>query len=142
MIQFDYSLIWQIVNFVSLIFILNFLLYRPILAVTDKRKRSLEESEEEINCINRSVADKMAAYEEKVRSTRIEALERNKERIKEGSDQAKSIIAEVNREISLITEEFHGKIQKEVQVAREFLTNQSRSLSVEIAERMLGRRIP
>lgn len=142
MIQVDYSLLLQIINFVSLIFILNFLLYKPILAVTDKRKRRLEESEEEINRINRSVADKMAAYEEKVRSTRIEALERNKERIKEGSDQAKIIVAEVNREISLITEEFQGKIQKEVQVAREFLTNQSRSLSVEIAERMLGRRIP
>jgi F-type H+-transporting ATPase subunit b len=141
-IQVDYSLLLQIINFVSLIFILNFLLYKPILAVTDKRRRRLEESEEEINRINRSVSDKMAAYEEKVRSTRIEALERNKERIKEGSEQAKSIVAEVNREISLITEEFQGKIQREVHVAREFLTNQSRSLSVEIAERMLGRRIP
>jgi len=140
-IQLDSSLFWQIINFVLLIFILNFLLYKPMLAIIDKRKKRLLDSEEEISRLNRTVEEKMAAYEDKVRSVRSESLGKNKELIKEGSDKAKAIIDETSGEISLIAEEFHGKMQGEIQSAGEFLTNRSRALSMEIAEKALGRRI-
>lgn len=142
MIQLDYSLFLQIVNFVVLIFLLNILLYKPMLSVIDKRKRRLEESEEEINRLKRTVEEKMADYEDKVRSTRSEYLVKNKGYVKEGADKAKEIIDETGREISLMIEEFSGRLEKEVHVAREFLNGQSRVLSVEIAEKALGRRIP
>jgi len=101
-IQLDYSLFLQIVNFVVLIFLLNILLYKPMLSVIDKRKRRLEESEEERNRLIRTVKEKMAAYEDKVRSTRSEQLEKNKGYVKEGADKAKEIIVETGREISLM----------------------------------------
>ncbi|MDO9585090.1 MAG: ATP synthase F0 subunit B [Syntrophales bacterium] len=142
MIQLDYSLLLQIVNFVVLIFLLNILLYKPMLSVIDKRKRRLEESEEEIIRLKRTVEEKMADYEDKVRSTRSEYLGKNKGYVKEGADKAKEIIDETGREISLMVEEFSGRLEKEVHVAREFLSGQSRVLSVEIAEKALGRRIP
>ena len=141
MIQLDYSLFLQIVNFVVLIFLLNILLYKPMLSVIDKRKRRLEESEEERNRLIRTVKEKMAAYEDKVRSTRSEQLEKNKGYVKEGADKAKEIIVETGREISLMVEEFSGRLEKEVHWAKEFLSGQSRVLSVEIAEKALGRRI-
>ena len=120
MIQLDSSLFLQIINFVLLIFILNFLLYKPMLAIIDKRKKRLLDSEEEINRLNRTVEEKMAAYGEKVRSVRNEYLAKNKELVKEGSDKAKAIIDETSGEISLMAEEFHGKMQREIQVAGEF----------------------
>ena len=141
MIQLDYSLLLQIINFVFLIFLLNFLLYKPMLSVVDKRKRRLEESEEEINRLKRTVEEKMAVYEEKMRATRSEYLGKNKGYVKEGADKAKEILDETGRGISLIVEEFSGRLEKEVHVARKFLSGQSRILSVEIAEKTLGRRI-
>ena len=48
MVSLDYSLGIQIVNFLLLIFILNVLLYKPILGLIDKRKKQLEDSETEI----------------------------------------------------------------------------------------------
>ena len=141
MIQLDSSLFLQIINFVLLIFILNRLLYKPMLAIIDKRGKHLLDSEEEISRLNRTVEAKMAAYEDKVRSVRSEFLGKNKELIKEGSDKAKAIIDEAGREMSMMAEEFHGKMQREIQAAGEFLTNQSRALSMEIAEKALGRRI-
>ena len=141
MIQLDSSVLLQIINFVLLIFILNSLLYKPMLAIIDKRKKHLLDSEEEVSRLNRTVEEKMAAYEDKVRSVRSESLAKNKELIKEGSDKAKAIIDETSEEISLMAEEFHGNMQREIQSAEEFLTNQSRALSMEIAEKALGRRI-
>lgn len=141
MIQLDSSLFLQIINFVILIFMLNFLLYKPMLAIIDKRKKRFLDADEEISRLNRTVEEKMAAYGEKVRSVRSECLGKNKELIKEGSEKAKAIIDETSGEISLMAEEFHGKMQREIQVAGEFLTDQSRALSMEIAEKALGRRI-
>jgi F-type H+-transporting ATPase subunit b len=140
-INIDYSLFLQIINFVVLIFLLNAILYKPMMAIIDKRKKRLEESEEEISRLKRTVEEKAAAYEEKVRSTRSEHLGRNKELIKEGADKAKEIIDETSREISPMVEEFSGRLQKEVKAAREFLNAQSRALSMEIAEKAMGRKI-
>jgi F-type H+-transporting ATPase subunit b len=140
-IQIDFSLLFQIVNFVVLIFVLNFLLYNPMLSVIDRRKRRLEESEEEIGRLKRTVEDKMAAYEERVRTARNDCLAKNKELAKEGSGKAKTIIDETNGEIALMVEEFSGKMQKEIQAAREYLGGQSHAMSMAIAEKTLGRRI-
>ena len=141
MIQIDYSLILQIINFILLILILNYLLYKPLLGAIDKRKKAYEESEAEINRLNRIVNEKMAAYEAKLQSSKIEAMKKNKEIIKDGSEKAKTIIDDASKEISIMTEEFYKKMDKEVQTAKEFLTKQSQSLSYEIAEKVLGRRI-
>lgn len=141
MIKIDYSLILQVINFVVLIFLLNTLLYKPLLSIIDKRKERLRESEEEIDRLKQTVEEKAAAYEEKLRSTRSEGIGRNKELVKEGTDKAKEILDQATRELSPMVEEFSGKLQKEVGVARVFLSTQSRALSMEIAEKAIGRRL-
>lgn len=141
MIQVDFSLLLQIINFLILIIILNFLLYKPLLAVIDKRNARIEDGREEINRLNRMVEEKMAAYEAKVRATKTDALENNKHLIKEGSDQAKAIIDGASKEILASSEQYHEKLQAEVVAAREDLSSQSRRISMEIAEKVLGRKL-
>jgi F-type H+-transporting ATPase subunit b len=140
-IQIDFSLILQIVNFLFLIVILNFLLYKPLLAIIDKRNDRIEKGREEINRLNRTVEEKMIAYEEKVRATKVEALAKNKHLTREGSDQAKAILDGVSKEIFALAEQYHVKLQAEILVARGALSSQSRRISLEIAEKVLGRRL-
>lgn len=141
MIQVDFSLILQIINFIVLIVILNFLLYKPLLAIIDKRNGRIESGREEIARLNRMVEEKMVAYEEKVRVTKIEALGNNKHLIKEGSDQAKAIVDGVSKEILALTQQYLEKLHEEIVAARETLSGQSRRISLEIAEKVLGRRL-
>jgi F-type H+-transporting ATPase subunit b len=127
------------VNFLVLIFILNLLLYKPILGIIDKRRKQIQNTEEEIKRLNQSVEERMAAYEEKLRLAKMEALEKKLEIMKEGSEQAKKFIEAAKGEIPGMTEQFHGELNKEVNEARRVLTDQSRRISVEIAEKLLGR---
>ena len=137
----DYTLLIQIVTFLALIFILNVLLYKPTLAIIDRRKKQLEELENEIKLFNDSVAKRAVEYEEKLKSAKTNASELKKEIIKEGSDQAKGIVDAVRNEIPLMAQEFQKKMDKELQTARDILTTQSKKLSVEIAEKVLGRHV-
>jgi F-type H+-transporting ATPase subunit b len=137
----DYTLLIQIVTFIVLIYILNILLYKPILTIIDRRKKQLEELENEIKLFNDSVDKRVLEYEEKLKQAKTNASDLKKEIIKEGDDQAKSIVDIVRGEIPLMTQEFQKKMDKEIQAARQILDGQSRKLSLEIAEKVLGRRV-
>ena len=137
----DYTLFIQIVTFLLLIYILNHLLFKPILNIIDRRKKQLEELENEIKLFNDSVNKRASEYDEKLKQAKTNASELKKEIIKEGDDQAKSIVDTVSGEIPLMTQEFQQKMEKEMQAARKILDNQSRKLSLEIAGKVLGRSV-
>jgi F-type H+-transporting ATPase subunit b len=129
------------VNFIILIFILNALLYKPILGIIGKRKQKMDESDSEIKRMNQTVEQKMAEYEEKVRLAKVDAMEQKNAIVKEGSDVAKGIIDAVRGEIPAMMEQFHAKMEKEVEEARAILHSQSQKISLDIAEKVLGRSI-
>ncbi len=137
----DYTLLVQMATFIALIFILNYLLYKPILSIIDRRKKQLEELENEIKLFKDSVDKKAAEYDEKLNKAKTSASDLKKEIIDEGAMQAKSIVDAVRNEIPLMTQESQQRMDKEMQAARQILNNQSRKLSLEIAEKVLGRRI-
>lgn len=137
----DYTIFIQIITFLALIYMLNVLLYKPILSIIERRKKKLEELENEIKLFNESVDKRAAEYEEKLKQAKTNASEFKKEIIKEGADQANMIINAVRNEIPLIAQEFQQKMDKEIQTARQILNNQSRKLSIEIAQKVMGRQV-
>lgn len=139
MVDINLTLFVQMANFLVLIVILNYLLYKPILAILDKRKRRLDESKGEIKRLNATVEQKAAEYEEKLRLAKQDALGKKNEILKEAADSAKAIIDERRSKIPAMLAEFQGKVGQEVDAARRILKDQSQKISAEIAEKVLGR---
>jgi F-type H+-transporting ATPase subunit b len=135
----DFTLLVQMGIFVVLIFALNILLYKPILSIIDRRKKQLEESENEIKLFNESVEKRVAEYEEKLKQAKIKASDVKKEIIQEGVNQAKKIVDAVRNEIPVIAREFQQKMDKEIEKAKSILDGRSKDLSLEIARKILGR---
>ena len=135
----DYTLLVQGVLFLTLVFLLNILLYKPILSIIDRRKKQLEESENEIRLFDENAEKKVAEYEEKLKQAKLKASEAKKEVIQEGENQAKNIIDAVRNEIPVMAREFQQKMDKEVEKAKAVLDGNSRQLSLEIAQKILGR---
>ncbi len=141
MVSLDYSLGIQIINFLLLIFILNLLLFKPILGLIEKRKKQFEESETEIKRLQTTVEEKMTAYEEKLRQAKTAAIEQKNEIIRQGAEEARSVTDAVRAEIPGMMERFQTKMAVEIDAANKILADHSRQLSVEIAEKILGRSI-
>ena len=74
----DYTLLSKWVYSLILIFILNILLYKPILSIIERRKKQLEESENEIKLFNESVEKRVAEYEEKLKQAKIKGIRTEK----------------------------------------------------------------
>jgi F-type H+-transporting ATPase subunit b len=141
MVDINYTVFIQIVNFVALIFILNALLYKPIMGVIEKRKEQMDKSDEEIRRLQQDVEKKLAEYEEQVRMAKIEAMEQRNAIVKEGADLAKSMIDAVRSEIPALMEQFNARMGREFEAARSVLRSQSQKISLEITEKVLGRSI-
>lgn len=135
----DFTLLVQMVIFIVLVFILNILLYKPILSILDRRKKQLEESENEIRLFNESVEKRVSEYDEKLKQAKLKASEQKKEIIQEGVNQAKNIVDAVRNEIPAIAREFQQKMDKEIEKARSVLDGRYKDLSLEIARKILGR---
>jgi len=140
-VSLDYSLGIQIINFLLLIWILNVLLYKPILGMIEKRKQRFAESEAEVKRLQQTVEEKMAAYEEKLRRAKAAALDEKNEIARQGSEEAKAIIDAVRGQIPGMMEEFQKRMEGEIGSAKQVLAQQAQGLSVEIAEKVLGRSI-
>ena len=137
----DLTIFIQMITFLALIYILNILLYKPILSIIERRKKHLAELENEIKLFNESVDKRAAEYEEKLKQAKTKASELKKEIIQEGADEAKNIIDAVRNEIPVLMQEFQQKMDQEIQVARQTLDSQSRKLSLEIAQKVMGRAV-
>jgi F-type H+-transporting ATPase subunit b len=129
----------QIINFVLLIFILNRLLYKPLLGMIDKRKQKFADSETEIRRLRETIEQQMAAYEEKLRQAKAAAVEEKNEIIRRGAEEARAITDAVRAEIPEAMEQFQVRMGREIDAAKRTLTGQSQKLSIEIAEKVLGR---
>ena len=141
MVELNITLVYQMVNFLILIFILNLLLYKPILSIIEKRQKTFDDSDNEIKRLNETIERKMAEYEDKVRQAKMKAVEEKGEIVKEGTDKAKDILDAVRAEVPGMMEGFREKLDAEVSAARSFLSSKSKELSVEIAEKVLGRSV-
>ena len=141
MVSLDYTVWIQMINFLVLILILNKLLYKPILGIIDRRKKMMEDSDAEAKGFQETVARKMSEYEDRLRQAKLAAVEQRNEIVKAGADQARGIIDAVRKEVPGILEEFHGRMNREIEGARHVLQENSRKLSLEIAEKVMGRSI-
>lgn len=141
MVSLDYTILIQMANFILLIFILRKLLYVPILGIINERKERMEAYSGDVKRLNQEVEQKFSEYEEKVRLAKLDAMEQRNAIVKEGADLAKSMIDAVRNEIPVLMERFNARIAGEVDAARTVLHGQSRKLSLEIVEKVLGRSI-
>jgi len=122
-------------------FVLNIVLFKPILLVIERRKKHLQNLDEEVKSLDQSVGEKMANYEEKLRQARLEAMNEKNEIQQKASGEGKSQMDDAKNEILQIFDDFKQKLDKEMSSARKILKAQAEKISVEISEKVLGRSI-
>jgi F-type H+-transporting ATPase subunit b len=141
MVSIDFTFFIQVINFLLMIFVLNLLLYKPILKILGKRQDQISASEEEVKDLNLTIEKRMAEYEAKIQKAKLEAMEQRNGILKEGADTGKKIMDEARADIVGMMEQFQEKLKSEMDQARNVLHNSSRRISMEIAEKVLGRSV-
>jgi F-type H+-transporting ATPase subunit b len=140
-INLDKTLILQMINFLIILWILNRFVFKPILGILEKRRERIQQSGQTVQALESRAAQQWESYQRQLQEAKIEAnLE--KERIKgEGLEAQRKLLEAARTESHSMLEETRKRIGKEVTKERELLIHQAEQIAVEMAEKILGRRL-
>lgn len=131
-------LLIQLFNFLILLFVLNKLMYKPILEMLEKRKKKIAEG---LRLTTDLTEERQKLEEKKAQVTQVarkEAREILEEAKKDGKKAEAEIIAEARKE----AEEVLNKAQKEIEARKQALeANMAKeviNLSLIVAEKVVG----
>jgi F-type H+-transporting ATPase subunit b len=140
-INLDITFIFQIVNFLVLMVVLNILLYKPMRKILADRAAVIAGGHAKAVEVDKDVQEKMAQYETRLRDAKIKASEERGILKKAALGEESVILDKARKEAGDSVNALKKRVAKEAADAREFLREQTRSLSLEICEKVLGRRL-
>jgi F-type H+-transporting ATPase subunit b len=141
MIDIDWTLYAQIINFLLLVFLLNVVLFRPIRKALKDRQARLLAQETEINVLTdkgRSLEDEIKEELAAARRAGAGARETLKQ---EGAQAEATILEEVKRQAELEWATVEKKIKADMAKARASLQTQAQSFAQLLATKILGREL-
>lgn len=126
---------------IALAFLLSTLLIRPILRTFEERENLSIKPVEESHRLLSEADEKARKYDEALRKGAAEALARKRRVMEEASraerKQVDAVVEETNRKV----EELKGRVAAEKDAAAALLRGEVSKLSVEIAQKVLGRQV-
>ena len=141
MIDIDWTLFAQIINFLLLVFLLNVVLFRPIRNALRERQAKVLAQEAEINLLTdqgRSLEDEILEELAAARRAGAGARETLKQ---EGAQAEATLLDEVKRQVEVEWATVEKKIKADMAKARASLKTQTQSFAQLLATKILGREL-
>ena len=139
MINLDISFLFQLVNFLLLLLVLNIFLFKPIRKLLTDRNSEISGAKEKSAAVDKEVEEKLALYETRMREIKARATDERSALKKEAQAEEATILDKARKEATETVSAIKKKVAKEAADARQLLREQAVSLSSEICEKVLGR---
>ena len=137
----DKSLLWQIINFLVLIWLLNFILYRPIRDIVARRQEHMSAIDKKIKQFQVDAQQKESAFAGGIKDARAEGLKTKTALVDEGTEEEKRIIEAISKKTQQALAEQKVKISQDVQKAATELQQKVEAFAFDIGRKILGREI-
>lgn len=140
-IDINASLLWQIANFLILIFVLNIVLYKPIRGILKERAAKFAQLGGEITAGTLGAAAKVQELEDRRAESRRLGAQIREELKNEGRSKERELVQAATKEMEATVAKVRAEIAGEIGKARDELKAQVQSFGVELAQKILGRSI-
>ena len=133
MVELNSMIIAQIIAFLFLLFLLNIILYKPILSTMGKRREDIESQLSQAEKITENAEEKKAEYEEILKNARAEGKKLYNNLIQEAISKRDKLLYETNERLKTEIHDFNKRVEE---VKRREL-EQGENLSNVIADKIL-----
>ena len=139
MIEVNWTLFLQFVNFMILMAVLNALLFKPLRAALQARKETIESSQAKVLDIDEQVQAQIARYEAQLQEARQQGGQERVALRKTAQEEEARILGEAKQVSTGKLQNIKEQIQAEADTARQALRDETEALAKEIAGKVLGR---
>ena len=141
MIELNWTFFVQVLNFLILMFILNKILYKPILKVLDQRDERIVGGREKAKELIAESDTILNSYNGKLQIAKIEALGTKNTARKEATDAANIIIGEARGKAEGIISQVQQDMAREIARVKKELEPEVGIMAATIAQQILGRKV-
>ncbi|WDP92961.1 MAG: ATP synthase F0 subunit B [Desulfobacter sp.] len=135
----DISAVYQMINFLILLFVLNTVLYKPIRNVILERKAKVQGLENGVEKAAADLGTQKDAYKNGLKEARGEGLKKKEAFIEEASAEEKEIIEQINKKAQANFAQIKKQVAEETEQARKALEAEVDAYAKAIGEKILGR---
>ncbi len=140
-LEFNATILAQIVDFVILLIFLRLVVYKPLVKVLSARSEHIANNISAAEKERQEAEQLKAGYEAEMRLAREQAQEIIQKAAKTGEDQAAEIVEKAKGEATRLKDSALAEIEREKQRAVAELREQLASLSVLVAGKIINRRM-
>ena len=141
LISINETLIVQVISFLIFLFVINRIMFQPLLKTRGDRDQYLNQIARDIVQAKEDVEQYTFEIEERRNTVRSEAFEINKELEAVGNQEATDIVDAAVKEVSTIREDTTRKLEAQIEEARRQVQKEFEPLAIQIMEKILDRRI-
>lgn len=135
----DGTLVIHIAIIITMVFILNRVLFKPINRILDERENRTRGRSKEAREIIQRVGESMSRYEDSLRQARAEGYRLLEQQQAKAFDERQNKIASVRKEVEEVIGQERGKIQAQADEARATLGDEARRMAASISSQILRR---
>jgi F-type H+-transporting ATPase subunit b len=141
MISLDISVAYQIILFLILWAILHRVVFRPFLALLEKRELKTQGARQETAELEREGGRLKAQYEEKIAQAHAASNAAKEVIVRDARQQREQILNQARVEAASVLERARQEIQHEMQRARQLAAIEVAAVAQEMVSKVLGRRV-
>lgn len=139
MINVNWSVFVQIINFLFLIWALNLILYKPIRQILARRKEKIDGMEKSIADASSDAEQRGEAFNVGVKEARVKGLSEKEALVQSAADEEKKVIDEINKKSQASLAEIKEKIAKDTEEVKASLQQEVGAFAEAIGQKILGR---
>lgn len=141
MISLDWTLILQFLNFLVLLFVLNKLLYRPLLGILKQRRETIDGSHNKAKSLQGEIDEKMARYQAQLSDAKAAASQERSQLKQTAVVEETAILGEAQQKAAARLQVIKAQVSAEATEAGKTLKAEAKDLAGQIATKVLGREL-
>jgi len=140
-LKIDKILVFQIIIFIAAIFILNSLLFKPLLELVDRREKLTTGTIEEANQLREKIEQIIQDYNARWDEARAQALEERNEIRRKAQASAEELLQKARQESQALLKQAKQKLEDEKSLNEDKIRPDIEYLAKDVASRILGKEI-
>ena len=141
MITINATLVLQVIHFLILVFVLNLLLFRPIMKLVTEREQHILKTKTSVRDMEDKVFQLKEEITAKLQEARIRATDERLKIREEGFEEASALFDEEQKEVTAIRTQADTEAAQEFEKVRPHIGKEAEQLADVILEKLIRRRI-
>jgi len=141
LVDLNITMLWEVVNFLVLIYLLKRFLYKPVMNMLDSRRQKIKGDLEQARRQKEEANKLKEKHQSELKQARKKAQQIIDEAEDRGEERAQEIIAEAREEAERIKERNLAEIEQARQEAADELRQEVASISMMVASKFLREKL-